>query len=73
MLVRFGKDCLAMDLGWQPFDYTIINQRILEELFDFACEASLQILRPGSSNHTYMGELFNIEQFFFRFLPHAGY
>ena len=56
-----------MDLGWQPFNYTLFNQRILEELFIFACEASLQILRPGSSNHTYMGELSNIEQFFFSF------
>ena len=62
-----------MDLGWQPLNYEIFNQRILEELFNFACEASLQILRPGSSNPTYMGELTNIEQFFFSFLPHAGY
>jgi len=60
-------------LGWRPFDHTIFNQRILEELFVFACEASLQILRPGSSNPTYMGELSDIEQFFFSFLPHAGY
>jgi len=62
-----------MDLGWQPFNLEIFNQCILEELFDFACEASLQILRPSSSNHSYMGELSDIEQFFFRFLPHAGY
>ena len=62
-----------MDLGWQPFNYLIFNPCILEELFFFACEASLQILRPGSSNPTYMGELSNIEQFFFSFLTHAGY
>ena len=62
-----------MDLGWQPFEYSIYNQRILEELFNFACEASLQILRPGSSNHSYMGELSNIEQLFFSFLTHVGY
>ena len=52
-----------MDLGWQPFNYEIFNQRILEEKFFFACEASLQILRGYASNSFYMGELSNIEQF----------
>ena len=44
-------------------NFLIFNLRILQELFNFACEASLQILRPSSSNHIYMGELFDIEQF----------
>ena len=38
-LLLLEKDCLAMDFGWQPFDFSIFNQRIIEEYFFFAFES----------------------------------